>query len=78
MGIEGTVEERITMALAELRPVLVRDGGDIRLVSIEDGVATVELTGACSTCPMAQNTLREFVAERIFLYAPEIVEVRQA
>jgi len=77
MEIEGTVEERIAMALDELRPVLVRDGGDIRLVSIEDGVAVVELTGACSTCPMARNTLQDFVAERIFLYAPEIEEVRQ-
>ena len=76
MGIDGTVEERIEMALAELRPVLERDGGDIRLVSIEDGVVTVELLGACSSCPMARNTLRDFVSERILLYAPEIEAVR--
>ncbi len=76
MGIDGTVEERIEMALAELRPVLERDGGDIRLVSIEDGVVTVELLGACSSCPMAHNTLRDFVSERILLYAPEIEAVR--
>ncbi len=77
MGIGGTIEERVARALDELRPVLVRDGGDIRLVSVDGGVVTVELCGACSTCPMARNTLREFVTERILLYAPEIEEVRQ-
>ena len=78
MGLDGTLEERIGAALEELRPVLERDGGGIRLVALEDGVAVVELLGACSRCPMASTTLVEFVTERILLYAPEIREVRHA
>ena len=71
----GTVEERTLFALEEVRPALVADGGDVRLVSIEGATVKVELRGACKTCPMAHSTLSDFVAERIRLYAPEIKEV---
>jgi len=71
----GTVEERILFALDEVRPALVADGGDVRLVSIEGSTVRVELRGACKTCPMAHSTLSDFVSERIRLYAPEINEV---
>lgn len=71
----GTVEERILFALDEVRPALAADGGDVRLVSIEDSTVRLELQGACKTCPMAHSTLSDFVAERIRLYAPEIDEV---
>ncbi len=71
----GTVEERVLCALAEVRPALVADGGDVSLVSIDGSTVRVELRGACKTCPMAHSTLSDFVFERIRLYAPEIDEV---
>ena len=74
----GTVEERVLFALAEVRPALVADGGDVRLVSIEGPTVLVELQGACRTCPMAHSTLSDFVSERVRLYAPEINEVLAA
>lgn len=78
MAFEGPVEERVTTALDEVRPALQNDGGDIRLVSVEGNTVVVELLGACSGCPMARQTLIDFVAERVMLYAPEITEVRRA
>ncbi len=75
---QGTVTERVTVALAEVRPVLVADGGDVELVEIRGGEVVLRLTGACRHCPMAPSTLIDFVAERIKLYAPEIERVLRA
>ena len=72
---EGTVEERVLLAIEEVRPALQADGGDICFVAVEGSVVRVRLMGACHRCPMAGSTLADFVAERIQLYAPEISEV---
>ena len=71
----GSVEERVVFALVEVRPALQADGGDVELVSIDDGIVTVKLSGACKSCPMARSTLSDFVGERIKLYCPEISDV---
>ena len=72
---QASVEERVMMALDEVRPALRRDGGDIELVRLDGDVVEVKLRGACRLCPMAHTTLTEFVEERIKLYAPEIERV---
>lgn len=71
----GDLETRVRAAIEEVRPGLQADGGDVRLVGIEGQVVHVELYGACDGCPMAKSTLREFVTERVCLYAPEIEAV---
>jgi Fe-S cluster biogenesis protein NfuA len=76
--ISGTVEERVKLAIAEVRPAIQADGGDIVLDSVDGDVVRVRLKGACAGCPMASSTLKDFVAERVMLYAPEIREVRQS
>ncbi|HHQ48802.1 MAG TPA: NifU family protein [Acidobacteria bacterium] len=67
--------ERVALALDEVRPALVADGGDVELVEIRADEVLLRLTGACRHCPMAPSTLVDFVAERIRLYAPEITRV---
>ena len=48
-----------------IRPAVQADGGDIRLVELDDdGVVTVELLGACVSCPASTLTLKAGV-ERI-------------
>ena len=70
---EQTVEQRILLALAELRPFLEADGGDISLVEVtRDGVARVKLHGACRSCSMSPMTLQAGVAEAIKRVAPSI------
>ena len=34
------------------------DGGDIELISTQDGIVKVFLKGACSGCPSSQMTLK--------------------
>jgi Fe-S cluster biogenesis protein NfuA len=65
----------IEAALNKVRPTLIADGGNVELVDIKDGVVQVRLTGACSTCPMAQMTLKMGVEKAIKAEFPEVKEV---
>jgi len=49
----------------EIKPILAREGGDIDLVSVDDGVVKVKLKGACGGCPMSAMTLANFVEATI-------------
>ena len=58
-------KENVARVLDLVRPSLQADGGDCRLVEVqEDGTVVVELHGACSGCPMSQLTLANGI-ERI-------------
>jgi Fe-S cluster biogenesis protein NfuA len=74
-----TTEEltiNIEKALEEIRPFLNSDGGDISLVSIEDGKhVKVKLEGACTSCSVNQMTMRAGVETTIKKFAPQIETV---
>ncbi|HWS59357.1 MAG TPA: NifU family protein [Flavobacterium sp.] len=66
----------VEKALEEIRPFLNSDGGDISLVSIEDGKhVTVKFEGACLGCSVNQMTLKAGVETTIKKYAPQIETV---
>ena len=68
--------KRVETALAEIRPYLQIDGGDISLVGIEDNkIVKVHLLGSCLNCSVNQMTLRSGVEMMIKKYAPEIEKV---
>lgn len=66
----------VEKALDEIRPFLQSDGGDIDLLSIDDGkFVKVQLVGACTSCSVNQMTLRSGVEMTIKKYAPQIEKV---
>ena len=66
----------IEKALDEIRPFLQSDGGDISLLSIENGnLVKVQLQGACTSCSVNQMTLKSGVEMTIKKYAPQIESV---
>ena len=66
----------VEKALAEIRPFLESDGGDISLVGIEnDTLVKVQLLGACTSCTVNQMTLKSGVEMTIKKYAPQIEQV---
>ena len=68
--------QKILDALDKIRPYLKSDGGDIELVNVTpDGIVEVRLTGACSSCPMSQMTLRAGVERAIVREVPGIRRV---
>ena len=74
-----TTEElfvEVQKALEEIRPFLNSDGGDITLISIEEGKhVKVRLEGACTSCSVNQMTLRAGVETTIKKFAPKIETV---
>jgi Fe-S cluster biogenesis protein NfuA len=74
MGLREEVERIIE---TEIRPALVRDGGNIAVIDVdeESGVVKVQLLGACYGCPMSQVTLVMFVEQHLRQRLPEIKKV---
>ncbi|HMM22557.1 MAG TPA: NifU family protein [Selenomonadales bacterium] len=66
--------KRVEEILAQkVRPVLNAHNGDIELLEVTpDGYVKVKLTGACSACPGAQQTLSEVVEAALKEACPEI------
>ena len=74
-GMSESVEKRVRAALAEVKPQIQADGGDIDLVAIENGIVKVRLRGACAGCPMSALTLKQGVERIIKSKVPEIKSV---
>ena len=74
MTAEETLNS-VEKALDEIRPFLMSDGGNIKLLSIEDNSVNVQLEGACTGCSVNQMTLKNGVEATIKKYAPQILEV---
>lgn len=73
--MSDTVEKRVEDALAEIKPQIQADGGDIDLVAIENGIVKVRLRGSCVGCPMSALTLKQGVERIIKSKVPEIESV---
>ncbi len=60
------MEAQVQATIEAIRPAVQADGGDIFLRGIDEatGVVTVELVGACVSCPASTLTLQAGV-ERI-------------
>jgi Fe-S cluster biogenesis protein NfuA len=70
------LEEKIKKVLFEkVNPLLESHYGGAVLVSYENNIAKVRLTGACRTCPSAQFTIEDVVKEIILNELPEVEDV---
>lgn len=68
--------KRINVALEQIRPFLIDDGGDIELIELtDDNVVKVKFLGACRSCNMSPMTLKGGVEDAIKKAIPEIKEV---
>jgi Fe-S cluster biogenesis protein NfuA len=71
-------QETIEKSLAQIRPHLQRDGGDVELVRLtEEGIVEVRLTGSCVSCPMSLMTLRAGIERALMLAHTEVTRVEQ-
>jgi Fe-S cluster biogenesis protein NfuA len=70
------LEEKVKIALNNVRPSLQADGGDVEFVTMsDDGVVSLRLTGACGGCPMAQQTLKMGIENYLRQEVPEVTSV---
>lgn len=70
------LKKAVEQALTKIRPMLQRDGGDIELVEVTDGIVKVRLTGACKGCPMSQMTLKQGVEKLLLKEVPGLKQVQ--
>jgi len=65
--------KRIEDGLDSIRPYLIADGGQVRLLRItEDMVVQLELLGNCVACPMSTMTLRAGIEQALRHAIPQI------
>lgn len=71
------MREQVQEVLNKLRPFLQRDGGDVELVDIEDGIVKVRLMGACGSCPSSTITLKAGIERALLEEVPGVKEIEQ-
>lgn len=65
--------QKIEQAIAErIRPQLALHGGDMELLSFEDGVLRFKLLGQCAHCPSAYITAEELINAQLTEAVPEV------
>lgn len=68
--------QKVDAALNSVRPYLITDGGNVKVVEItDDFTVRLELLGACGTCPMSSMTFKAGLEEAILKSVPEIRKV---
>jgi Fe-S cluster biogenesis protein NfuA/nitrite reductase/ring-hydroxylating ferredoxin subunit len=69
------VEERVAEALEEVRPYMESHGGNVELVSLEDGVLRLRLEGSCDGCPASSSTLELAIKTALDEAAPDLIGI---
>lgn len=69
--------DQVSEVLDKLRPFLLRDGGDVELVEVEDGIVRLRLLGACGSCPSSTITLKAGIERALIEEVPGVIEVEQ-
>ena len=74
--------KKVEDALDEIRPYLKDDGGDVELIEItDDFIVKVEFKGACGSCNINMQTLKnglEVVVKKAVPKIKEVVQVNKA
>ena len=66
------LEQRVQAALDSVRPYMESHGGNVELLSLEDGVARIHLRGSCSDCSASSVTLELAIKQALEEAAPDL------
>lgn len=66
------LEDRVRAALDSVRPYMESHGGNVDLLSLHDGVATIHLRGSCSDCSASAVTLELAIKQALEDAAPDL------
>ena len=76
MATKEELIPKVKNVIDQIRPYLEADGGNIEFVELtDDFVVYVKLLGACHSCPMSIQTLKNGVEVNMKKAIPEIVSV---
>jgi Fe-S cluster biogenesis protein NfuA len=69
------MRDKVEEILNKIRPNLMRDGGNVELIDVNEGTVKLKLTGACAGCPMSTLTLKMGIERILKQEIPEVKEV---
>jgi Fe-S cluster biogenesis protein NfuA/nitrite reductase/ring-hydroxylating ferredoxin subunit len=64
--------ERVQAALDSVRPYMESHGGNVELLSLEQGIARIHLRGSCSDCSASSVTLELAIKQALEEMAPDL------
>ena len=64
--------DRVDRALEHVRPYMESHGGNVELLSLQDGVARLRLEGSCSDCSASAVTLELAIKQALEQAAPDL------
>lgn len=66
----------LEMALDQIRPALIADGGNVELVGFDDsGAVSVVFQGACVSCPSQTATVRALLEPLLKKRVPSVTTI---
>lgn len=74
------MREQVEQVIQIIRPAIQADNGDVFLADVNEatGVVTVELVGACASCPASTVTLKAGIERILKDRVPGVTEVVNA
>lgn len=69
------IKTQVESLIHKVRPYLQRDGGDIEIINIEDGVVYVKMLGACDGCFALDITLKQGIETMLLENVPGVIAV---
>jgi len=66
---------QVDSLITRVRPYLQRDGGDIEVISVEDGIVYVKMFGACDGCVALDVTLKQGIETMLLENVPGVIAV---
>lgn len=71
------MRSRIEEALDKVRPAMRADGGDARIVALDEksGSVSIQMLGACQGCPLSQLDFAYAIESLIRREVPEVREI---
>lgn len=74
------LQDRVQVALGQVRPYMESHGGNVELLSLDEGVARISLRGSCSSCAASAVTLELVIKQALEEAAPDLagLEVEDA
>lgn len=64
---------RLHLALEKVKPYMDSHGGNVEIVSLENGIAKLKLSGHCKGCPSSASTLELGIKKEIEEHCPDLL-----
>jgi Fe-S cluster biogenesis protein NfuA len=68
-------KQQVLDLITKVRPYLQRDGGDIEVIDVEDGIVYVKMLGACDGCMALDVTLKQGIETMLLENVPGVIAV---